>query len=98
MTILRIKNIEDCFESSNVRDIIISPPISKDFIFYLGRLGKLFYHDELEKPYFRIIIRGKMTIKGAETNKTVRVLMPDEPDEEEFEVLKNHIMSYKKES
>jgi hypothetical protein len=81
-----------------VRDIIISAPISKDFIFYLSRLGKLFYHDELEKPYFRIIVRGKMTIKGAETNKTVRVLMPDEPDEAEFDALKQHIIDYVKES
>ena len=95
MKVLKVKKVEDCLEATNVRDIILSRQMDKRFIFYLGQLGKLVYNDNFDKPFFSIIVRGKYTLKGAETNKIIRVMLPEEAGDEMIPGIKNFIETYK---
>ncbi len=77
MNLLKIKRIEGCMEGSNVWDMLFDKEIDKDTIDSLGTMGKLIYNSAMEKPFFKVIVRGKYTIKGSEGNKTLRVILPE---------------------
>ncbi|TAL69316.1 MAG: hypothetical protein EPN82_07175 [Bacteroidetes bacterium] len=95
MKVLRVKNINDCFESTNVRDAIVDAPISKSFIDYLGKLGKLIYEASLEKPYFKVIVRAKYTIKGSQGNKTIRMMFPENAGDMYVDEIVEYINQFK---
>jgi hypothetical protein len=78
MNVVEIEEIDDCYESSFVRDIYIDESISEEFVYYLAEFGKLIFQKEIAKPYFKVIVKGRFTIKGALTNKGMRVLFPDD--------------------
>lgn len=78
MKVVKIKKVEDCYESSNTRDILLSQPITEDFVKYLGKIGKLILFNEFDVPYFKIIVKGEYTIKGAFGKKTIRILLPED--------------------
>lgn len=81
MKVVKIKKVEDCYESSNTRDLLLSQPITENFVKYLGKIGKLILFDEFDIPYFKIIVKGEYTIKGAFGKKTIRMLLPEDmPD------------------
>lgn len=82
MEIIKTKIIEDCLEGKNVWDLMLEKPITKGFIFHLGLLGKMIYQDYFPKPFFTLIVKGKFTIKGSESNQTIRLLLPDDTDAE----------------
>jgi len=95
MIVKKIKKIEDCLEASNVRDILLDGFLTKKFIDYLGQLGKYIYNDEFAKPFFSIIVRGKYTIKGAQGNKTLRIMLPDTVETNDYlDSLKNYIEKF----
>ncbi len=96
MKVLRVKNINDCFESTNVRDAIIDAPISRNFIDYLGKMGKLIYETSLEKPYFKVIVRSKYTIKGSQGNKTIRMMFPENAGDKYVAEIVDYINEYTK--
>ena len=93
MKIVKVKKIEGCLEGTNVRDILFDLEITKDFIEFLGDHGKLVYNPEMEKPFFRVIVRGKYTLKGSQGNKSIRVILP-ENSEGLIEELTAYISSY----
>lgn len=81
MKILKTKKIDGCLEGSNVRDILFDDIITTEFAGHLGGLGKFILKEEMDKPFFRIIVRGRYTLKGSVGNKTARVILPEEsPD------------------
>ncbi len=88
MKVINYKKVEDCLEGTNVRDLLLDEPINKEFIHKIGQLGKLFFYEEIEKPYFKLIVRGKYTIKGSESNNSLRVMLPENA---EFEMIKEII-------
>jgi hypothetical protein len=96
MKVISIKNIDDCFESTNVRDVIVDSPIDKKFIDYLGKLGKLIYETSLEKPYFKVIVRAKYTVKGSQGNKTIRMMFPENAGDQYVNEVVDYINNYKK--
>lgn len=77
MKLIHIKIIEGCLEGTNVRDALFSEPVNASFIKFLGNLGKLIYKENMEKPFFKVIVRGKYTLKGSVGNKTVRIILPE---------------------
>ena len=81
MKVLKYKKIEGCLEGSNVKDILLDDWIDRDFVLYLGKLGKLVIDEGMSKPFFRIIVKGKYTIKGSQKNMTIRLLLPEKEDE-----------------
>jgi hypothetical protein len=77
MKILKTEHADDCVEGSNVKDIYLNDNITEDFINYIAKLGKLFYFDGINKPYFKVIVRSRFTIKSTEGNNILRILLPE---------------------
>jgi hypothetical protein len=94
MKVIHVKNIQDCFESTNVRDAILDKTITKEFIDYLGKLGRLIYETSLAKPYFKVIVRAKYSFKGSQGNKTIRILLPENASDEYVDELVKYIEKY----
>lgn len=88
MKVINYKQVEDCLEGTNIRDLLLDEPINKEFVEKLARLGKLFFYEDMKKPFFKIIVRGKYTIKGAIGNSSIRVMLPENA---EFEMMKEII-------
>lgn len=95
MQILEIKKVLGCLESFNARDIFLEKQIGKAFIGHLGSLGKLIYLNELEKPFFKIIVKGKYTIKGSQYNKAIRVVFSNSNIKENLEQIVTLINGYR---
>lgn len=93
MKIVKIKKIEGCLEGTNVRDILFDSAITREFIDFLGKKGKLIYNQEMEKPFFRVIVRGGYTLKGSLGNKSIRVILP-ENSEGVIEQIENYINQF----
>lgn len=83
MIVNSIEKVDDCLEANKVYDFILNITINEDLIKYCGNIGKLIYKKEFEKPYFKVIVKGKYTFKGAEGNHIIRVLFPDDTEEKE---------------
>ncbi|MCX7908851.1 MAG: hypothetical protein N2560_04955 [Ignavibacteria bacterium] len=96
MKVVKQKKVDDCYESSNTVDFLLSGPITKDFVEHLGKLGKLLLFEEFDKPYFKVIVKGEYTIKGAFGKKTIRILLPEDEIDYPLDKLIQHIECFKK--
>jgi hypothetical protein len=94
MKVIKNKKIEGCLDGTNVRDILLDGIIEKDLIEYLGQLGRLVYKAEMEKPFFRVIVRGKYTIRGSQGNKSMRVILPDDAPESDLNEIADFIAKF----
>lgn len=83
--------VEGCLEGTNVYDIRLIGEIDKTLIEYLGKIGKLVYKENYEKPFFRVIVRGKYTLKGVLDDDEIRVILPDEASTKEINEIINII-------
>lgn len=79
MKILKVKIAEGCLESTNARDLLFDAALTENFVKSLAKEsgGKLVLREELAKPFFRVIVRGKFTLQGSLTNKTARLILPE---------------------
>lgn len=96
MKVVKQKKVADCYESSNTIDFLLSAPITKSFVEHLGKLGKLLIFEEFDIPYFKVIVKGEYTIKGAFGKKTIRILLPEDIENYPLEGLVDHIESFTK--
>lgn len=96
MKVQKVKIVNDCYESSNTRDILLDGVITKKFVEYLGFLGKLLVFEEFDVPYFKVIVKGEYTIKGAFGKKTIRVLLPEDVPDYSLDGLIDYINNFKK--
>jgi hypothetical protein len=96
MKVVKQKKVTDCYESSNTIDFILSAPITKPFVEHLGQLGKLLVFDEFDIPYFKVIVKGEYTIKGAFGKKTIRILLPEDVEDYPLDSLVQHIENFNK--
>lgn len=88
------KKIEGCLEGTNVYDILFDCISDKKFIEYLSVLGPLSFNDQMAKPYYRIINKGKYTIRGSVGNHTIRVTLPEDSPKETIEEIISLINNY----
>lgn len=91
MKIIDIKDVEGCLEGTNVKDLLLDAEIDKEYILGLEDKGKLVYNDRLERPFFKLIVRGKFTLKGVQGKNTMRAVLPNEIADDE---LKKVVESY----
>ena len=94
MKIIKTKIIQGCLGGNNVLDILLDGKISRDFIYYLGQLGKLIITEDLSKPFFKVIVRSKFTFKGSMGNRTIRLLLPNTGEEQLLKELSSHIEKF----
>jgi len=93
MKILEIKQIEDCFDGSFIKEILFDTPISKDFIRHLGKAGTLRYYATFARPFFKVFKPGNYEFKGVEGNCTIRILLKKNA-EAALEDFRNIVDSY----
>lgn len=75
MKVLGIRPLEDCFDGSFIKEMLLDGAIDADFIHYLGRLGELQYFPMFARPFFRIDDRRRFSVQGIEGNRTLRVTL-----------------------
>jgi hypothetical protein len=98
MKVIKEKKIEGCLEGTYIYELLLDNPLTKTFIQYLGALGKFIYQDTLEKPFFKVIVRGEMTIKGSQGAKSFRIVFGSPEVREELNKLIYYIEKYTDES
>lgn len=86
--------VEGCLEGSNVYDIKLLTEIDRSLVEHLGKIGKLIYRENYDKPFFRIIVRGKYSIKGVLESNEIRVILPDNADFSSINEIIDHIKDY----
>lgn len=96
MKVVKIKKVDDCYESSNTIDFLLSGEITKKFVEHLGTLGKLLFFEDFDIPYFKVIVKGEYTIKGALGKRTIRILLPEDEEDYSLDNLIQHIENFKK--
>lgn len=94
MNLVYYEIVEDCIEAKNVYDAYLAVKLDDNLINHLSNLGKLVYFKDFDKPYFRIISRGRFTIKGVKDDDKFRILLPDNAGVEDLELIKKHTNSF----
>jgi hypothetical protein len=74
MTVVAIKDIEDCLDGSLIRELLLGGPITSALIHHLGQMGTLQYFPHFPRPFFRVDGEGVM-FKGIEGNESIRVTL-----------------------
>jgi hypothetical protein len=73
MKVVAVTHVEDCFDGSLIKEVLLSDSIRKEFIFILGKNGDVQYFSNFARPFFKIRVKKLFDIKGIEGNKTMRV-------------------------
>jgi len=94
MQVIHIKKVLGCLESFNAKDVFLEKEIKTEFVEHLGKLGKLIYLKELEKPFFKVIVKGKYTIKGSETNNSMRIVFSNTHYESDLEKIIDYVKGF----
>ena len=94
MNLVYYEIVEDCIEAKNVYDAYLSIKLSDELILHLGKLGKLSYFQDFDKPFFRVIVRGRFTIKGVKDDDKFRILLPDNAGVENLDVIKKQVNGF----
>jgi hypothetical protein len=74
MIVSKVKQVEDCFDGSFIKEFILSEPASEDFMRKLARGCMLDYYPDFPRPLFRIENRGLWVIKGVGGSESLRVM------------------------
>lgn len=92
MKIIKTKQIDNCFDNVETKEILFDNIITKDFIFHLKNNSVLQYFPTFSKPFFKIDNKNKFIIKGVEGFNTLRLILKGNPDEnyKEFVSLVNN--------
>jgi hypothetical protein len=77
MEVIEIKNIEDCFDGTSIKELLLSEDISRELIFALGKDGDIQYFPNFARPFFKIRVNGRFDIKGIEGDRTIRIHLKD---------------------
>lgn len=94
MNLVYYEIVEDCIEAKNVYDAYLSIKLSEELILHLGKLGKLSYFQDFDKPFFRVIVRGRFTIKGVKDDDKFRILLPDNAGVEDLDVIRKQLNGF----
>jgi hypothetical protein len=73
MKVVEIRNVEDCFDGSSIKELRLSDNISKPQIYALAKEGDIQYFAHFSKPFYKIRVSGLYDAKGIEGNDTMRV-------------------------
>lgn len=94
MKVMYFEYEEGCLEGRNVHSAFLDSLINREFIEYLGKLGKLSYITDMNKPVFRVIVRGKYTLKGNEGDDRFMIILPEGDDISPLNEIKEFISVY----
>lgn len=75
MKIIAVKDLEDCFDGSFMKEALFDAPVDVAFIEHIGKSGKLSYHPSFCRPFYRVDMPDGCIVKGVEGNSTARVIL-----------------------
>jgi len=93
LKITKVKDIENCFDGSFIKEIIFSDEITKDFIFFMRKNADLKYYPEFSRPFFKINIPDLFELKGVENNKSIRIVLKNDI-QKSLKIFKNIILEF----
>ncbi len=73
MKVVDVKHVEDCFDGSLIKELLLDSEITKELIFALGEGGTVQYFGHFARPFFKIRVEGLYDLKGIEGSRTMRV-------------------------
>lgn len=74
MKTLGIRDIEDCFDGSFVKEILFDEPITREAIYHFGEGADLQYFPDFPRPFYRVD-RSDFVLQGVEGNRTARITL-----------------------
>lgn len=95
MKIVEVRDVEDCFDGSFVKEVLFNDIITSDFINYLCKEGEFQYHKSFARPFFKIDNPGKYIVMGVEGNKTVKIVLYRKNIDESLKYFLNYIKKFK---
>jgi hypothetical protein len=75
MKIQKISTLEDCFEESVTREIVLDEIVSKDFIMFWKDHGELEYYESFARPFFKVSKKNSFIVKGIEGSNKLRLIL-----------------------
>jgi hypothetical protein len=75
MKVVKIKELEDCFDGSFIKEVYFDEVVTKEFIFYMEKYGKLQYYPDFARPFYKIECKSKFILKGVEGNDSARLIL-----------------------
>lgn len=91
MKIVSVHKVQGCLEGTNVRDIYFDELISMEFGDYLCRLGHFVFRKEIEKPFFKVMVRGRYTLKASVGNLAARLILPGPNDADVISEIEEYV-------
>jgi hypothetical protein len=89
--VIEVRIVEDCFEESQMRDLMLDRALTADAIRGIGRLGVLQYYPDFPHPFFRVVCDSETRLKGVEGTKRIRAIFDCRPRPEVIEDLARSI-------
>lgn len=74
MKILKIRDDENCFDDSFIKEVLFDQPVDKKFIDYLDELGELQYFPDFPRPYYKVDCPEKFILKGVEGSARAQLI------------------------
>ena len=96
MKVIKIKEIEDCFDGSFMKEALFDNVVTKNFIYYLALSGELEYFPSFARPFYKVNVPGRYMVKGVEGNKTARLITNRKNREESQKNFLEYVTGYKK--
>jgi len=94
MKIIGIKDQEDCFDGSIMKEVTFDTPLDRSFIDFLGEKGDLDYYPHFARPFFKAEIKGHYYIKGIENNTSSSLILYKRNPEESLAVFMENINEF----
>ena len=94
MKVIEIKELENCFDGSFMREALIDTEITNAIIMYLSEDNELEYHPDFARPFYKVTRKGVFIIKGVEGNKTMRLILNRKDPEHAEECVIEKINTY----
>ena len=86
MNVVAVRHVENCFDGSFIKELLLSDAVSERFIRALAQNGRLQYFPEFARPFYKVRAAGKFDVKGIGGNTAMRVHLknPDDYSLDEF--------------
>ncbi|GEM_PF-505123 len=82
-----ISTVEDCLDSTAVREVELVIPLNKELMRRMAKQAKLKYYPHFPRPYFRIEKSQQFVAQGVIGNRTFRVTFLPHRDKDAMEQL-----------
>jgi len=75
MKVVEVRELEDCFDKSQTRELILDSELTRDFIIHLGALGEFEFHEDFGRPFFKVSAPHMFILKGVQGNKSMKAIL-----------------------